>query len=63
MARADARSTGNTELLGLLDQARVEPRDDGTVALDIAVRGADLLRIVGCPPPENAPAPAHDGTP
>jgi hypothetical protein len=56
MARADARTNGNTELLGLLEQARVEPRDDGTVALDIAVRGADLLRIVGCPPAEGAPA-------
>lgn len=57
MARADARSSGNTELLGLLEQARVEPHDDGTVALDLAIHGADLLRIVGCPPLEAAVAP------
>ncbi len=48
-ARADARSSGNLELAALLEQARVAAEDDGTIAVDIAVPGADLLRILGCP--------------
>lgn len=49
VARADAKNNGHDELAALLEQARVEPRGDGSIALDVAVPGKDLLRILGCP--------------
>ncbi|HEY1099523.1 MAG TPA: hypothetical protein VGF99_11375 [Myxococcota bacterium] len=48
VARSDARSRGDTELVALLEQARIVPHDDGSIAFDVAVRGADLLRLAGC---------------
>lgn len=49
VARADARTNGETELAALLEQARIEPHADGSIAVDIAIPGADLLRMLGCP--------------
>ena len=48
MARAQAEQDGNDELAGLLEQANIEPRDDGSVAFDLAVPGKELLRAFGC---------------
>jgi hypothetical protein len=53
MARAQAEQDGNEELAGLLEQANIVPRDDGSVAFDLAVPGKDLLRLFGCG--ENGP--------
>lgn len=47
-ARAQAEQTGNLELVGLLAQTHIVPRDDGSIALDIALPGTDLLRVFGC---------------
>lgn len=48
MAREDARARGDDELAGLLDQGEVKIRDDGSVALDVAVPGETLLKMFGC---------------
>ena len=48
MARAEAEEGGDTELAGLLEQAKIVPRDDGSIAFDLAVPGHTLLRLFGC---------------
>ena len=50
MARAEALSSGRADLAAMLEQARVEPRPDGSIAFDLAVPGNDLLKAMGCPP-------------
>lgn len=58
MARSQAVADGKPELAAMLEQARVVPRDDGTIAFDVAVPGNDLLKAMGCPPLEaNTPPP------
>jgi hypothetical protein len=48
LARQQASSSGDTEMAALMEQARVEPRDDGTFAVDVAVTGEFLLKNLGC---------------
>ncbi len=48
MARQQAQANGDDELAGLLDQGAVNVRDDGTVAVDVAVPGDTLLKFFGC---------------
>ena len=48
MARKQAIDNGDDELAGLLDQGSVNVRDDGTVAVDVAVPGDALLKFFGC---------------
>ena len=65
VARNEALSAGNSQLAGLLEQARATPDGNG-VAFDVAIPGNDLLRAMGCPPlamgGDGAPAPtAEDG--
>lgn len=48
MARQEAQARGDDELVGLLDQGKVDIRDDGSVAVDVAVPGDTLLRLFGC---------------
>ncbi len=45
--RAQALDAGDTELAGLLEQARVDTTG-GRVAFDFAIPGDDLLRLLGC---------------
>ncbi len=48
MARAQAEEEGDGELAGLLEQANIVPHDDGSIALDLAVPGNELLKAFGC---------------
>jgi len=57
MARAEALSSGRADLAGMLEQARVEARPDGSIAFDLAVPGNDLLKAMGCPPLPTSPTP------
>ncbi len=50
LARQQAQTEGDTELAGLLDQGQVKVRDDGSVAVDVAVPGDTLLKMFGCDP-------------
>jgi hypothetical protein len=65
-ARAQAAEAGETQLAGLLEQARVKVGDDGRVAFDVAVPGEHLLRMLGCSgdgkplPPANASRTSQD---
>lgn len=52
--RMQAQQSGDQELAWLLEQARVEPGEDGRFNVDVAVPGEVLLRGMGCGP---------DGTP
>ncbi len=49
--RQQAQQSGDEKLAGLLDQGEVVVRDDGSVAVDVAVPGATLLTLFGCPAP------------
>jgi hypothetical protein len=46
--RARAAEEGNDELAGLLEQAVVRPQPGGGVAFDVAVPGAEFLRLFRC---------------
>lgn len=48
MARQQAQANGDDELAGLLDQGAVNIRDDGSVAVDVAVPADTLLQFFGC---------------
>ena len=50
LARKQAEDAGETELAGLIDQARIETGADGRIALDVAVPGEFFLRTLGCDP-------------
>jgi hypothetical protein len=63
MARAEALSSGRADLAGMLEQARVEARPDGSIAFDLAVPGNDLLKAMGCPPLSSSPSPTPSPTP
>jgi hypothetical protein len=64
VARAQAINAGRTELAGLLDQAKVVPGADGTIAFDVAIPGNELLVALGCPPLDAAlPSNAVDDRP
>jgi hypothetical protein len=58
MARSHAAAEGQQELAAMLEQARVVPNDDGSIAFDLAVPGDELLKLMGCPP---MPTPAPSG--
>jgi hypothetical protein len=55
VARAQAIQADRQELAALLDQAKVVPNDDGSIAFDLAIPGDELLRAMGCPPLQTAP--------
>lgn len=58
MARSRAASEGQQDLAAMLEQARVVPNDDGSIAFDLAVPGDELLKLMGCPPlSSSAPEP------
>ena len=46
--RTEATRSGRDDVAGLLEQARVEPRSNGSFALDVAVPGDLVLRGMGC---------------
>lgn len=50
MARSRAASDGQHELAAMLEQARVVPGADGSIAFDLAIPGDELLQLMGCPP-------------
>lgn len=50
MARSQAVADGRGELAAMLEQAQVVPRDDGSIAFDVALPGNELLKAMGCPP-------------
>jgi hypothetical protein len=50
MARSRAASDGQQELAAMLEQARVVPGADGSIAFDLAIPGDELLKLLGCPP-------------
>jgi len=62
MARSRAAADGQQELAAMLEQARVVPNDDGSIAFDLAVPGDELLKLMGCPPMTTAPTPPGQGT-
>lgn len=49
LARTRAAAEGQAELAAMLEQARVVPNDDGSIAFDLAVPGDELLKLMGCP--------------
>lgn len=63
MARSRAASDGQQELAAMLEQARVVPNDDGSIAFDLAVPGNELLKLMGCPPlGASSPSPSSAGS-
>lgn len=46
--RTEATRNGRDDVASLLEQARVDPRSNGTFALDVAVPGDLVLRGMGC---------------
>ncbi len=63
LARSRAAADGESELAAMLEQAKVVPNDDGSIAFDLAVPGDELLKLMGCPPLDHggtttAPAPS-----
>ncbi len=66
-ARLRASQQGDHELVRLLEQARVQPRDDGRFELDLALPGELILEAMGCDPNGqplgNSPAAQPEPTP
>ncbi|MBN2358957.1 MAG: hypothetical protein JXR83_05855 [Deltaproteobacteria bacterium] len=60
--RTEAARSGRDDVADLLEQARVDPRADGTFALDVAVPGDMLLRGMGCDS-EGRPLDQRSGLP
>ncbi|MFH1811332.1 MAG: hypothetical protein ABIJ09_21510 [Pseudomonadota bacterium] len=48
--RLQAARDGDSELASLLEQARVQPHEDGRFDVDVAVTGEQILRRMGCAP-------------
>jgi hypothetical protein len=47
----------------MLEQAKIVPNDDGSIAFDVAVPGDDLLKLMGCPPLARVEATAPTNQP
>jgi hypothetical protein len=58
VARQQATAAGDNDMASLMEQARIEPKDDGTFAVDVAVTGSFLLKALGCDKDGKRIAPA-----
>jgi hypothetical protein len=63
LARTRAAADGEAELAAMLEQAKIIPNDDGSIAFDVAVPGNDLLKLMGCPPLAQADGTAPTNQP
>jgi hypothetical protein len=63
LARSRAAADGEAELAAMLEQAKIVPNDDGSIAFDVAVPGDDLLKLMGCPPLSRVEATAPTNQP